>query len=334
MSGNEDLDEIRRLDQALDGLAAGRPPGAFDRGDAPAGIDRDPVPAPDRAPDRDPDRDTDVIGVADRDTEVVGGADELAVLAATLLAAAPAPPEGAAERGRAALLAAASSRRRLTIVRRAALLAAALALVAVPAVAAPRAEPGSPLWPVREACQEVRIALTGDVVRRAGIHFDNAEGRLSKARERLVEHADDPPDKLRERVFKEAAEAHEAAAEGLSELGSATGPAADAARARGERLLAQAEALLAGDFPDDLPAVRGDDGGGDRRGRGGGGEPEPGDDRGRGGGDDGTSGKGGTGGGSGSSGSGSSGSGSGGTSGSGRSGSGGSGGVDDRGGKG
>jgi hypothetical protein len=314
MSEHDDLREIRRLDKALDGLAAGLP----------------------RASDLDTELDTEVLHTDERDTEVIAGpadtvptgggpaatepidaapteADELVALAAELLAAAPPPPEGAAARGRAALLAAAGSRRRRTLVRRAVLLAAALALVAVPAVATPGAEPGSALWPVRAAGQDLRFSLTEDAVERAHLRFNTAEEHLDKALERLAEHRDDPPDKLRERVLNDATKAYEKANEGLAAINGVDGPAADQARARGEQLIVRASDLIGGRLPNlgDLPA-----GGDDRDG----GEPEDGDDRGRGGGDGG-----GGGGGddrSGSSGSGSSGSGS---SGSGSSGSGSSG---------
>lgn len=281
MSERDDFEAIHRLDQALDELAAG-PPRVPDGSDQDAAIARLPGPHVDTEVlnlNGTADRDTEVLGAragvdADADTEVIrtdgAGAhgsgpdgskadgskadgwevDALAALAAELLASAPPPPQGAAERGRATLLAAAGTRRRGGRVRWAALLAAILLLAAVPAVAAPTAEPGSPLWAVREAGQEVRVSLSGDELVKANLRFDNAAGRIERARERVIEHRDDPPDKLRERVDRLADEAVEDAGEGLTLLERLSGPAADQARARGRRLYAEADALRNGIFGD------------------------------------------------------------------------------------
>jgi hypothetical protein len=111
----------------------------------------------------------------------------LAALAAELRAAVPAPPQGAPARGRAALLAgAARSRRSGAVGRRwsvrAGLLAAALAL-AVPAALAGQASPDTPLWPLRQAGQQVRLGLTGDPVARAHLRLNTAELLLAAARD-------------------------------------------------------------------------------------------------------------------------------------------------------
>jgi hypothetical protein len=118
-----------------------------------------------------------------------GEAEQLAALAAELRAATPAPPEGAAARGRAALLASAAGspgpqahRRRWSA--RARVLAAAAALaVAVPAALAGHASPGTPLWPLRQAGQQLRLDLTGDPVARAHLRLDTAELLLAAARD-------------------------------------------------------------------------------------------------------------------------------------------------------
>jgi hypothetical protein len=135
-----------------------------------------------------------------------GEAEELAALAAELRAAAPAPPEGAAARGRAGLLASAatapvagrSGRRRSvgegarpsTVVpgrhwsaRVRVLVAAAALAVAVPAALAGHASPGTPLWPLRQAGQQLRLDLTGDPVARAHLRLDTAELLLAAARD-------------------------------------------------------------------------------------------------------------------------------------------------------
>jgi hypothetical protein len=212
-------------------------------------------------------------------------ADLLAALALDLRAAVPGPTPEAAARGRAALLAKAGGRRRWPLpLKRAALLAAALMLVAIPAVGAPQSVPGSAFYPLREAGQEVRAVFAPGAVARANKRFDDAAGLLDKAAERARDHADDPPEKLREDLGKLAGKAKEDALDGMAALGDATGAEADAARARGQRLLAEADKVLAGGTPSPTVPGGGGEGGadepedlGDDHGRGGD-EPEDGDD--------------------------------------------------------
>jgi hypothetical protein len=247
-----------------------------------------------------------VAAAGDVPPERVGGeAAALATLAAELRETLPAPPPGAAERGRAAFLATAGAGRtrgaawrRSLPLRLVAAAAALVVLVALPA-AARQARPGTALWPLREAGQQVRDGLADGPVRRAHLRLNTAADYLAAGSGADEEGRKDMADQAEERI--------EAAMEALDGV---AGQAAEAERARARRLLLQVEALERQDDPDDRsgpgpgsePAV-------DRSGPGGGG-----DDGSGGGGDDGS----GPGGGSSGSGSGSSGSGSG----SGRSGSG------------
>jgi uncharacterized membrane protein YgcG len=190
------------------------------------------------------------------DPAAVGAAAEaaaLAALAAALRAAVPAPPEGAAARGRAALLATASapaaagSRRRWPArstarpgtglpgrrwPARARALAAAVALaVAVPAALAGRASPGTPLWPLRQAGQQVRLDLTGDPVARAHLRLNTAELLLAAARD---------SGGYRRAGLAACREQVQAA---MTQLSGRAGPAAAVERARAEELLADLDDL-------------------------------------------------------------------------------------------
>jgi uncharacterized membrane protein YgcG len=201
-------------------------------------------------------------------TGAAGEAAELAALAAELRAAVPAPPEDAAARGRTALLAAATApaagksrwHRSVRVAARpssgapgrrwrarARVLAAAVALaVAVPAALAGRASPGTPLWPLRQAGQQVRLDLTGDPVARAHLRLNTAELLLAAARD---------SGGYRQAGLAACREQVQAA---MAQLGGHAEPAAVAERARAEELLA---AL------DDLERSAGNQ---DRRGPGGG----------------------------------------------------------------
>ena len=209
-----------------------------------------------------------------------GEAAVLAALAAELRAAVPAPPPGAAARGRAALLAGAGApprtgaprRRRLARVR---LLAAALLLaVAVPAALAGRALPGTPLWPLRQAGQQVRLGLTADPVQRAHLRLNTAAMLLDAARD---------SGGYRRAGLAACREQIQAA---MAQLGGRAGPGAAAERARAEDLLAGLGSLersagggeeRGGPGPDDRSGP-GSGGAGDRGGSGGsGGSEEPGD---------------------------------------------------------
>jgi uncharacterized membrane protein YgcG len=193
-----DLDALLGLDRALDELAVGGGPAA---------------------------------------AREAGEAAGLAALAAELRAAVPAPPQGADVRGRAALLASAATpstagaprRRRFA---RARVLAAALALaVAVPAALAGRAPPGTPLWPLRQAGQQVRLGLTADPVARAHLRLNSATLLLAAARD---------SGGYRRAGLAACREQIQAA---MAQLGGRSGPGAAAARARAEGLLADLDAL-------------------------------------------------------------------------------------------
>jgi uncharacterized membrane protein YgcG len=220
-----DRDALMQLDRALDELAAGAPTAA---GEVAAG-------------------------------EVAA----LATLAAELRAAVPSPPPVAATHGRAALLTAAGAppgaaargraagvpaRRRFARVR---LLAAALLLaVAVPAALAGRALPGTPLWPLRQAGQQVRLGLTADPVQRAHLRLNTAAMLLDAARD---------SGGYRQAGLAACQEQIQAA---MAQLGGHAGPEASTERARAEGLLA------------DLDDLRRSAGGGERGGPGRGGEDD------------------------------------------------------------
>jgi hypothetical protein len=262
---SEQLPVLLELDRALDELAAGGevlPAGATGEAAALAVLAvelRATVPAP-------------PAGAAERGR------------AALLAAAAPAHPAarpGQAARvrtGRAGLaavvprgfgglaarahgmLAAAAGRRRL--LRVAVLAAALLLLVAVPAAMARRALPGTPLWPLRQAGQQVRLALAGDAVDRASLQLNRAELLLRAAAGAGRSDREDLVAKARAQV--QAA---------LDSLGDRGGPEAVARRARADRLLAALAALEREDGnrgPGGDRSGPGGGGGGDRSGPGGG----------------------------------------------------------------
>jgi uncharacterized membrane protein YgcG len=190
----------------------------------------------------------------------------LAAVAVELHAAVPSPPPAAATQGRAALLAAAAappgtSARGLGVVRagasrwrrfaRVRVLAAALLLaVAVPAALAGRALPGTPLWPLRQAGQQVRLGLTADPVQRAHLRLNTAAMLLDAARD---------SGGYRQAGLAACREQIQAA---MAQLGGRAGPAASTERARAEGLLA------------DLDDLRRSAGGGERGGPGRGGEDD------------------------------------------------------------
>jgi hypothetical protein len=201
-----DRDALMQLDRALDELAAGPPTAA---GEVAAG-------------------------------EVAA----LATLAAELRAAVPSPPPVAATHGRAALLTAAGvppgaaarggaagvpARRRFARVR---LLAVALLLaVAVPAALAGRALPGTPLWPLRQAGQQVRLGLTADPVQRAHLRLNTAAMLLDAARD---------SGGYRQAGLAACQEQIQAA---MAQLGGHDEPEAAAERDRAEKLLAGIDGL-------------------------------------------------------------------------------------------
>jgi hypothetical protein len=199
----------------------------------------------------------------------------LATLAAELREAVPAPPSGAAQRGRAAFLAAAAAGgargvtpRRSLPLRLAAVATALVALAALPA-AAGQARPGTALWPVRQAGQQVRDRLAGDPVHRARLRLNTAESFLAVGTGAAEERREDMADQAEERI-KAAMEA----------LEGVPGPEAAAERARAARLLLQVEALERQKDADDRFWPGSGSGAGDDGSGGGGGDDDPsGDDR-------------------------------------------------------
>jgi uncharacterized membrane protein YgcG len=179
-----------------------------------------------------------------------------------------------------------------------ALAAALVVLAAVPAVAR-QARPGTALWPVRQAGQELRVSLAADPVRRAHLRLNTAEEYLAEGAGAGKERREDMADRA-EDVIDEV----------LDQLKDVSGSRAAVERARAERLLLAVRAL---EHQDDRGSVPGSSGSGsgpgsgsgdDRSGKGGGsgGGSSGGEDR------SGRGGASGSGSGSGSSGSGSSGS--------------------------
>jgi hypothetical protein len=237
-------------------------------------------------------------------------ADALVATAAELRASVPAPRSEAAARGREAFLASTdrfiatqAGRRRRRVLVRAAALAAALLLVGIPGALARQALPGSPLYPVHQATQDARLALTSSPVSKARILLDEAERmrdeavRSSSERDRCV------------RVGRDDAN------QALATLQGVGGAAAQRQVARANALLHDFHDLAEGKLPGE---DRGGSGGGDDHSGRSGGDDSGGDrhggsgssSSGSGGGDD-HSGSGSSGSGSGSSGSGSGSSGSG-----------------------
>jgi hypothetical protein len=239
--GLDDVAELAGLDLALDELAAGRELPADGAG---------------------------------------GEAAALAALAADLRAAVPAPPSGAAERGRAAFLAAAgdgrprgAARRRSLPLRLAGLAAALVVLVALPA-AARQADPGTALWPFREAGQQVRDRLADDPVHRANLRLNTAEDYLAAGAGAGEDRREDMADAAEDKIE-----------DAIDALKDVSGPRVAAVRARAIQLEAQVEALERQEDADDRSGPGGttepgDDnsgpGGGDDRW--GGGDDDPADD--------------------------------------------------------
>jgi polyhydroxyalkanoate synthesis regulator phasin len=267
MGPEDDLTALAGLDLALDELAAGR----------------------------------------DLPSEVGAEAAALATLAGELRAATPDPPPGAAERGRDAFLAMAAAGprragrwRRSLPVRLVAVAAALVVLVALPA-AARQAEPGTALWPIREAGQSVRDRLADDPVHRADLRLNTAADYLQAGARAGEERREDMADQAEEKIE-----------DALDVLKDVPGARADAARARAAQLLARVEALEHQDDPGDRSGSGSRTEPGDDNSGKGGGDDDPADDdpadddrSGRGGGDDSGSGSGSGSGSSGSSGSGS-----------------------------
>jgi polyhydroxyalkanoate synthesis regulator phasin len=138
---------------------------------------------------------------------------------------------------------------------------------------ASQARPGTALWPVREAAQQVRDRLADDPVERARLRLDVAESYLAAGRgageERRKDMADHAEDKIKD---------------ALDVLDDVAGPEAAAQRARAQQLLLQVDALEHQQDPDDRSGSgSGSGSGGGSSGPGGGGD----DDRSGRGGDDG-----------------------------------------------
>lgn len=218
-------DALVELDRALDELAAGT------AGEAPAAAGSAPT----------------------------GEVAALAALAAELHAAVPAPPPGAADRGRAALLAVPGASRRRRFARGRVLAAALLLAVAVPAALAGRALPGTPLWPLRQTGQQVRLSLTADPVQRAHLRLNTAAMLLDAARD---------SGGYRQAGLAACREQLQAA---TAQLAGRAGPEAAAERARAEGLLADLDDLEQSARVDGERDDPGGGGGDDRSGPGGGG---------------------------------------------------------------
>jgi Domain of unknown function (DUF5667) len=296
----DDLADLHRLDRALDELNASQGTGPFDRarprdaehGPEPSGsrpdgeptVELDTTPSPDQhgAPTQELNGPAPVSLNGHRPTAPATGAaagdddpqlvDALAATAAELRASVPAPRPETAARGREAFLAstdrfiaAQAGRRRRRLLVRAAALAAALLLVGIPGALARQALPGSPLYPVHQATQDVRLALTSDPVSRARILLDEAERMRGKAvgsgpeRDRCV------------RVGRDDAN------QALATLQGVSGAAAQQQVARANALLHDFHDLAEGKLPgedhgssggrdDHSGRGGGDDSGGDRHG--------------------------------------------------------------------
>jgi len=180
-------------------------------------------------------------------TERVGGETAaLAALATELRAAVPPPPAGAAARGRAALVATAAGRRarrpawrRSLPLRLAAVAAALVVLVALPATAR-QARPGTTLWPVRQAGQQVRDRLADDPVGRAHLRLNTAESYLAAGAGAGEDRRKDMADRAEEKIE-----------DALDVLDGVAGPEAAAERARAQQLLPQVDALEHQENPED-----------------------------------------------------------------------------------
>jgi uncharacterized membrane protein YgcG len=119
-----------------------------------------------------------------------------------------------------------------------------------------RALPGTPLWPLRQAGQQVRLGLTGDPVQRAHLRLNTAAMLLGAARD---------SGGYRQAGVAACREQIQAA---MAQLGGRSGPRAAAELVRAERLLAEVDDLSrsAEDGERDDPGTGGDD---DRSGQGG-----------------------------------------------------------------
>jgi hypothetical protein len=247
---SDDLADLHRLDRALDDLINGRPAVELN-GHRPA-----------QPPARQPEPDQDQDGSPP--------VDALVATAAGLRAAVAAPSPEAAARGREAFLASADAvagsrrgGRRRKLLLRATGLAAALLLVGIPGALARQALPGSPLYPVREATQDARVALTPSPVSKARILLGDAE-RLRAEAVRSQSRRDDC-------IRAGRAEVNEA----LAKLRGLTSAAALRQWVRAQGLLDDFRDLAEGKLPGD----HGGRGGGvqDHSGKGGGSDDRGGD---------------------------------------------------------
>lgn len=289
----DDLAALRRLDRAVDDLVAPQGAEAAEpRDQAEAGLQPEGEPTVDlggaSARNGAPTRDLNGAPTAElnghrpargeaeqseRNTESLErsrAVDELAATAAELRAAVPAPAPEAAARGRDAFLEAADQlaasqrhgrRRRLLL--RASALAAALVLVGVPAALARQALPGSPLYPVRDAAQDARVALAPGPVSKARLLLAEATGM----RDAAIASGSSRDGCIRAGRAK--------VEEALAKLRGVSGPAAEAQWVRANNLLDDFRDLAEGKLPGEDHSGPG--GGGDRSG--GRGSDDPGGDR-------------------------------------------------------
>jgi uncharacterized membrane protein YgcG len=116
-------------------------------------------------------------------------------------------------------------------VRVLALAAALVVLAAVPAVAR-QARPGTALWPVRQAGQELRVSLADDPVRQAHLRLNTAQDYLAAGARAGEERREDMADQA-EALIDEA----------LDRLKDVSGARATVERTRAGRLLSEVRAL-------------------------------------------------------------------------------------------
>jgi len=263
MDADGDLTALAALDRALDELAAGRDTGAAGEAAALAAFAAElqaAVPAPPAAvAEHGRAAFLARAGVASRAGPSGQGFGGRAALARAGVAS-RAGPSGGGSGGRGALdrVGGVGRWRRSLPFRVMALAAALVLLAAVPAVAR-QARPGTALWPLRHAGQQVRLALADDPVQRARLRLNTAQSFIAAGAGAGEERREDLADQARDEV--------RAALEVIDDL---AGPRAAAERSRAERLLADLEALE--DNPDDRSGPGSGSGADeDRSGRGGGG---------------------------------------------------------------
>jgi uncharacterized membrane protein YgcG len=167
-------------------------------------------------------------------TPATGGPQEAsatAELGGALATGGPQEGSAPAERPGKAPASPVVGRRRRPPVRVLALAAVLVVLAAVPAVAR-QARPGTALWPVRQAGQELRADLADDPVRRAHLRLNTAAQYLAAGARAGEERREDMADRAEELID-----------EALDQLDDVSGSRAAVERARADRLLLAVRAL-------------------------------------------------------------------------------------------